>query len=108
MTEQEQIEKWRKEFELMIGEENTKKNGAPFNVVGYSHLSPKEGSYRLPSIDSMWQGFLMAKRNMPVIELPQGHLMDDPDGMGSGRYIMIETVERALNRAGAKYTIKGE
>jgi len=112
----DQIEKWQEEFESMIGEENIKRNGAPFNVVGFSHLSPKEGSYRLPSIESMWQGFLMAKRNMPVIELPKPELCftSSPSGHGAFAYVQLEPLIERLEKAGIEwisenpYPAKGE
>jgi hypothetical protein len=93
MTEQEQA--WLKQFIEL---------NKPYRDVSHD----EETRFFCGDTHRMWIGFRQAKRNMPVIELPQGHLMDDPDGMGRGRYLMIETVERALNRAGAKYTIKGE
>jgi hypothetical protein len=99
MTEQEQIEKWREEFcEFM-------KKDKPLLPLG---MLKDLSAFADRDVWYLFEGFLMAKRNMPVIELPKGHIMDDPDGMGRGRYLMIETVERALNRAGAQYTIKGE
>jgi hypothetical protein len=105
MTEQEQIEKLRGDFEAWASA-----TPREFSLARHSndHRSSWPNQYRAYHAQCAWEAWCEAKRNMPVIELPQGHLMDDPDGMGSGRYIMIETVERALNRAGAKYTIKGE
>lgn len=51
-------------------------------------------------------GFEAAKRSQPSVVLPKGHSMDDPDGMGRGRYLMIESVERAITRAGYNYEVK--
>ncbi len=84
MTNNEPIEQWRKEF-------LTSRYSLP--------------SYKESEEEVMWQGFLMAKRSHTSVVLPKGFLMDDPDGMGRGRYLMVESVERALNRAGIKYTI---
>jgi hypothetical protein len=83
----DQIEEWRKEFEQLTG----------------ATRHPTDGGYYSNELEAMWEGFMIAKRAQPVIELPRGHLMTDPDGMGSGRYLMIETVERALQRAGVNY-----
>lgn len=69
MDDKELVEVWRAEFEKIYS------NGV--NVDRYN-----EGDYVRDSTEYLWQGFLMAKRNMPVVELPKGELMDDPDGMG--------------------------
>lgn len=97
-NDKELVEVWRQQFELMIGDENTKKNGRPFNVVGYSHLSPKEGSYRLPSIESMWQGYLMAKRTQPSVVLPKD------DGTIAQNAYQLDVIAQ-ITAAGIKYTI---
>lgn len=104
----ELVEVWRKQFELMIGDENIKKNAKPFNVVGYSHLSPKEGTYRLPSIEAMWQGFLMAKRSQPVIELPEILYEWDMerDSDQKVQYLDYENTIHSITSAGYQYKVK--
>ena len=83
----DKIEAWRKEFEKLTG----------------ATRHPTDGGYYSNELEAMGEGFMIAKRSQPVIELPRGHLMTDFDGMRSGRYLMIESVERALSRAGVNY-----
>lgn len=74
MTEEQQIEIWRKEYFKLTGE-----------MSGHS---------------AKWAGFLLAKRSMPVIELPE--FFDDPDGC----QLFSGSVTGAIEAAGYKYKIK--
>jgi hypothetical protein len=53
-------------------------------------------------------GFMAAKRNMPVIELPKPEDMYDKGDQWMGRFFADGYIHNALTGAGIKYTIKGE
>jgi len=96
MTEQEQIEKWRKEFAIQYDLETNNNQGVSYHLL-------IDDKYCFPDIENKWQGFLMARRNMPVIELPKrgrGYYLDD--------MVNIDEVAEVLQLAGIPYTIKGE
>lgn len=89
MTEQEQIEVWRKDFS---------------KAIGHNYTVRSDGRYVDVQIDNVWQGFLMAKRSMPVIELPDNSKED----IGGFDCFDKDTVFKAITAAGYQYKIKGE
>jgi thiamine pyrophosphokinase len=93
MTEQEQIEKWREEF---ISINRTKRDTSFFN-----------GRFLDDRTEILFHGFLMAKRNMPVVELPSPFYIAIKSG---GEYLFFgkEDTLFQLTSKGIKYTIKGE
>lgn len=93
MDDKELVEVWQSEFESLD------------ELRSFIFDKDDFGRYTSSRTDGRWQGFLLAKRTQPSVVLPKGFLMDDPDGMGRGRYLMVESVERSINRAGIKYTI---
>lgn len=98
MTDQQQVEIWRKDFELIVKKDHV-------------HLDLDRsvlGRYLWMGTEALWQGFLMAKRAQKPVELPKPFLMDDADGNGRGEYLMLEMVENRLQKAGIPYTVKGE
>lgn len=97
MDDKQLVEVWRAEFHKIMSRDR------PFNSIEFL---PRTTTYADEETFNLWFGFLMAKRSQPSVELPKGHLMDDPDGMGRGRYLMIESVERAITRAGYNYEVK--
>ena len=84
MTEQEQIEIWRKEFEKSI----------PNHLL---HKYPS-GTYHDDEIELVWEGFKRGKRSQPIVKLPK---------RGTGFYfdVSLDDVIEALTAAGIKYTI---
>lgn len=91
MKEAEQIEVLRKQFE------------SEFDDVSQKYDS---GIYRNAHRESMWQGFLMAKRSQPVIELPEPEDMYDKGDMWLGRFIADGYVYNAIIAAGCKCKFK--
>lgn len=86
MTDAEQIEAWRSEFE------------SEFDDVSQKYDS---GIYRNSHRESMWQGFIMAKRSQPVIELPvQAITRNNKMVYGA------DDIHAAITAAGYKYKVK--
>lgn len=81
-NEQQHIEVWRKEFEALIGD--------------YKWLEIS-GNYMPIDVQNKWIGFQMAKRNQPVIDVPEG----DSDGM-----VDLGEVHAAITAAGYQYKVK--
>lgn len=96
MTEQEQIEKLREEFQLKCAP--LFKNNHAFGDRPF--ILHKNGEYFFANVEMAWQGFLMAKRNVQAVELPK---IESPEG-----YYEYNEVFAALESAGIQYTIKGE
>lgn len=89
MTEKEQIEVWRKQFESQFDDKLFHRG--------------IDGEYINNHRQSLWIGFCMAKRTMPVIELPkltERHSANYIDG--------VQDCKAAITDAGYKYKIKGE
>jgi len=85
---------WREDFERQL------------KKLGYvnAHLEKNNiGNYLDFEVGSMFRGFLMAKRNMPVIELPRPWTDEYQH-----RHINLQHLEIYLQSSGYKYTIKGE
>lgn len=93
MTDAEQIEVWRKQFE------------SEFDDVSQKYDS---GIYRNSHRESMWQGFLMAKRSQPVIELPKPTAIDfgTLNSINSIDCLSIYSIGEAITAAGYKYKVK--
>jgi hypothetical protein len=99
----DQIEKWREEFHELIGQEA---------IIDRSD----SGDYFSGWTNSRWHGFLMAKRNMPVVELPKPELCftSSPRWHGSFAYVQLEPLIERLEKAGIEwisenpYSVKGE
>jgi hypothetical protein len=84
MTEQEQIEKWRKKFEEQFDSGNEKY---------------ESGYYKSPHRESMWQGFHIAMESMPVIEIPAYDMI---------HFAPVRNLIAQFESLGIQYTIKGE
>lgn len=89
MTEQEQIEKWREEFELNLTDCNKDRH--------------EFGDYVRDSMEYMWQGFCMAKRAQKPVVLPRP--WTDEHGY---RHINLQHLEVYFKESGIPYTVKGE
>ena len=66
MTEQEQLKKYVDEFIAAIKDYSR----YPFSNFDFKMLSGGQVSFSDDKLDDYWEGFLMAKRSQPVIELP--------------------------------------
>jgi len=85
---------WQKEFEQLMRE-----------TYPHRSLETSDGKFAYEDRDVFYwfTGFLMAKRNMPVIELPEkDHYYLDDDVYDA------DEVHSAINKVGYKYKIKGE
>lgn len=91
MTEQEQIEVWRKEFERL-------------QVGGFTALL-ENGLYEWSFTQERWEGFLMAKRSQPVVELPEIHEIWFDGEVISNKYDEADVIE-ALTAAGIQYKVR--
>lgn len=94
MTDAEQIEAWRKEFES--------------NLRSKWQYQKKivNGKYSSQTLENMWQGFLMAKRSQPVIELPRPRDLYSQDYVYEGQYNFDHEIHEAIAKAGYKYEVK--
>lgn len=82
MNTKEPIEQWRKEFEGLTR------------------------GYRPSARATSWWGFLLAKRNMKVIELPEPEDMYDQGGYWLGRFFADGYIHNAITEAGYQYEVK--
>lgn len=82
-NEQQQIEVWRKQFESLF-DDNLLQRGNHGEYLNYHR-------------NSMWHWFCFAKRNQPVIDVPEG----DSDGM-----VDLGEVYAAITAAGYQYKVK--
>lgn len=83
MTEQEQIEIWRKEFERLQGR-------------GFTALL-ENGLYEWSFTQERWEGFLMAKRSQPIVKLPKDY--------GNGK-VEMGLVKKSLTAAGIWFEVE--
>jgi hypothetical protein len=103
----DQIEKWRDEFKSIMKKER------PLNSLA---RLPDDSAYIDRDTFYLEQGFLIAKRNMPVVELPKPELCftSSTSGHGSFAYVQLEPLIEALEKAGIEwisenpYPVKGE
>ena len=86
-NDQQQVEAWRKEHKDLL---------LATNIWCLANFQELEGSYYDWHLQASWEGFLLAKRNQPVIELPDG----DSDGM-----VALGEVHTAITAAGHTYTV---
>lgn len=97
MTEQEQVEIWRKDFESNF-------------IDGRLDRFEKSGHYVNDFREALWQGFLMAKRAQKPVELPEIHSAchcgdhEEFDDM----VFKSGDVTDMLDKAGIPYIVKGE
>jgi hypothetical protein len=80
MTNPEIVEKWRSEFESEFEENMLKRNSA--------------GGYINSHVNSMWQGFLMARESV-VINLPPRYVLN-----AGGDYIKLFQLEDSIESQG--------
>lgn len=99
MTEEQQIEAWRKEFEAAI--KMTDRYHHALESTKSMILIAYGGRYRNTDTETLWQGFLLARRSMPVIELPEFF-----DAVIDGCQLFSGSVTAAIEAAGYKYKIK--
>lgn len=91
----EPIEKWRNEFESYSDEKFISKFPS--------------GTYQWQFMDDRWNGFTMAKRSQPVVELPNAsQIFFDTKLQEKGFVSAIEYVCEILEESGINYRIKGE
>lgn len=91
------VEKWNKDFELSLLDDPYWRQ-EHFSKYG-------DGSYALPTVEHMWQGFLIA-RSTVVIPLPEKISL----GFGTNRsftYVEVEPLIEAIESQGYK-TKRGE
>lgn len=86
MIEDEQIKVWREEFESHFDDKLFARRASRACINDHRN--------------SMFHGFVLAKRSMPAIELPE--FFDDPDGC----QLFSGSVTSAITAAGYKYKIK--
>lgn len=109
MTEQEQVEKWRVEFELWG--KNPPRN---FNLEVYCDNSSWPGQYRAYNVQCAWEAWCEAKRAQKPVELPKRELDDCKmlgefrNGMEEGYRICHRIITGGLESAGTPYSVKGE
>jgi hypothetical protein len=92
MSDQENFEKWQEEHKNLL---------LSTNVWCLANFQELDGTYYDWHLQASWEGFLMAKRNMPVIELP-----DPNDFSRVGDY--FKSIKYHMELSGIQYTIKGE
>jgi len=111
MTEQEQIKKWREDFEQWA-----LKPPREFNLVRHSNGGSWPNQYKVYHVQCAWEAWCEAKRNMPVVELPKPELCftSSPSGHGAFAYVQLEPLIERLEKAGIEwisenpYPVKGE
>jgi len=88
------IEVWRKEFENIMRE-----------IYPHRSLETSDGkmAYEDRDVFYWFTGFLMAKRSMPVIELPDIYYEAGEDMAGS---YFVEDIHAALESSGIQYRVK--
>lgn len=96
MTDQ-QVEIWRKDFESMM------KIKYPLHSL---KRLPDDSAYIDRDVFYIEQGFLMAKRNQPVIELPNIELPNE-HGNIRGQLLYKREAQKAITAAGYQYKVKG-
>ena len=104
MTEQEQIEVWRKSFEQWA-----LRPPREFNLVRHSndHRGSWPNQYKVYHVQCAWEAWCEAKRNMPIIELPEHKVLTLALGDTVPLLVKSEVIE-VLQSAGIKYKVKGE
>jgi hypothetical protein len=103
MTEQEQIEKWRKEFEKFIVK--------AFEVSNPTAEKRRDsGEYFYAHVQLAWLAWREAKRAQKPVELPKPEMCftSSKSGHGSFAYVHLDALIESLKSAGTKYTVKGE
>ncbi len=96
MDDRELVDVWQSEFES-IGE-----------LESFNFSKDDFGRYTSSRTDGRWQGFLVAKRSMPTIELPTPEDMYDLGGTWLGRFWADGFVHNAITAAGYSYRVKNE
>ena len=87
MTNDKQVEVWRKQFQSLFDDK--------IFARGVS------GGYINDHRNSMWHGFCLAKRSMQPIELPEWFC----DGIGEPAY-EVDDMHEAITAAGYSYRVK--
>jgi hypothetical protein len=105
----DQIEKLREDFELFIVNK--------FEVTNPTAEKRRDsGEYFYAHVQLAWIAWCEAKRNMPVVELPNPELCftSSPSGHGAFAYVHLEPLIERLEKAGIEwisespYPVKGE
>ena len=89
MSNDKQAEAWRDEFA---------------KAIGHNYTVRSDGRYVDVQIDNVWQGFLMAKRSMQPIELPDSD--DYFDKFETNIYGYESAVHEAITAAGYSYRVR--
>jgi hypothetical protein len=95
----EPIEKWKDEFESSVKLTKEYMNAMDF-IKPHIFDVDENGKYKKSDTETLWQGFLMAKRSQPVVELPIALTLD-------AQFYFIELCQH-LRGKGINYRIKGE
>lgn len=97
MTDQQQIEVWRKDFESNF-------------IDGRLDRFDKSGHYVNDFREALWQGFLMAKRAHKPVELPKYMPFESVDKTpeANAHNKLLHDIRASLNAANIQYTVKGE
>lgn len=118
------IEKWREDFEEIVFQS---RNGLHINRRSLFRKS-QDGIYCSSEIENKWDGYLMARRSQPVVELPSdsdvifisGSAADGFDwnsleakekyieSFAEGASCILDTIKYDLKSSGIQYRIKGE
>jgi hypothetical protein len=93
MTDAEQIESWRSDFEIWC-----KLNG--------HNTELHQGKYLNFNTYKAWIVWVAAKRSQPVIELPKPEAKYGDDYSYEGEYYYEDIVFDAITAAGYKYKVK--
>ena len=94
MTDQ-QVEIWRKEFESSLSAQAIQRD------------AKNPDRYWNDPVQYHWKGFLMAKRNQPVIELPDPFKINNGDDNDETQmHFCADEVEQAITAAGYQYKVK--
>jgi hypothetical protein len=95
----ENIEQWMNEFIAILIDKD---------CTNFSFSKKDNGrGFRDANLDTMWTGFLMAKRSMPVVELPGPYIDYDEDD-ATIKYWTARQLYPALKQSGIQYKVKGE
>lgn len=99
MTDAEQIEAWRSEHKSILLATNR------WCLANFQEI---DGSYYDWHLQASWEGFLMAKRSQPVIELPKPTAIDfgTLNSINSIDCLSIYSIGEAITSAGYRYKVK--
>lgn len=95
-NDQQQVEVWRKEHKDLL---------LATNNWCLANFQEADGSYYDWHLQASWEGFLMAKRSMPPIELPQEDFLVGSAGQVDAIYFCNQ-IKDSITEAGYSYKVK--